>query len=434
MSGINIQFDLHPAQMEVFQDQTRYRVLVAGRRFGKTHDAVAEGSCAALDPENRKHQPVYLIAPTQPQAKLLYWRPLIDKLHPLIVSTNVNEGLIHLKNGVMIGVKGADNPDSLRGVGLWAAILDEIGTMKAPVWEEIIRPALADSKGRALFIGTPPYGRNHLYEMFQLGQDPDQPEWKSWRFTTYDNPFIDRAEIEALRRSLSTTTFRREILAEFVTAGAGRIKEEWIKISEVEPSKGGKLVAVDLAGFAGVANPQNARQKLLDEHVIVTAKVTPEKDQTDSWWIKNVRHGRWGIKDCATMIVDTLHDEEPMAWGMERGALFNAVWPMIQEEAMRRKLLIPPPQPLTHQNRIKTERILWALEARFEHGKIIFNKGDWNWDAIDQIVNFPAPMIHDDIPDAMSYIAQLAQGRVFEDFSEVEDTPYWTPVDEDIGF
>lgn len=450
MSEVNIQFDLHPAQMQVFRDPARFRVLVAGRRFGKTHLAVAEAGCAALDPKNIKRQPVYLIAPTQPQAKILYWRPLLDKLHPLIVHTNVNEGLITLNNGVMIGVKGADNPDALRGVGLWSAILDEIGTMKAPTWEEIIRPALADSKGRALFIGTPPLGRNHLYTMFEYGKNPDMREWKSWKFTTYDNPFIAPEEIAAMKGAMSTSVFRREVLAEFVTGGGGQIKEEWIKIDREEPKRGGYVVTVDLAGFAEVGKTATAKQKQLDQTAIVAAKIVPgaalptEKMKegkeiaryydTDSWWIKNVEFGRWGIKDTARKIVDVLRIVQPIAWGMERGALFNAVLPLIDEEAMRQRVDLARPEPLSHENRIKNERILWNLEGRFEHGKITFNEAPWNWEAIDQLVNFPAPMVHDDIPDAMAYIAQLAQGRVFEDFSEVEESPYWTPLDSDIGF
>ena len=88
---IQIKFKLHAAQMQVFCDHARFRVLAAGRRFGKSYLAVAEAACAALDPANLLRQPVFLIAPTQPQAKMIYWRQLIDKLHAVIANTNVNE-------------------------------------------------------------------------------------------------------------------------------------------------------------------------------------------------------------------------------------------------------------------------------------------------------------------------------------------------------
>ena len=432
--GIEITFALHPAQLEVFNDKTRFRMLVAGRRFGKTYLAIAEAAIAALDTRNKLRQPVFLIAPTQPQAKMLYWRPLLNKLHAVIVSTNVNEGLIYLNNGVVVGVKGADNPDALRGPGLYFAVLDEYASMKPYVWGEIIRPALADSSGRAMFIGTPA-GRNHFYDMFMESSRGDDPEWKAWHYESIHNPFLPAGEIEKARRSMSSAAFNKEFRASFETGSGGAIKAEWIKIDELEPKKEGYwFVAVDLAGFTGVEKVMTSKQKQLDEHVIVVAKVMLEKDGTDCWWVKDIKRGRWGTKDAAKHIVDALTSAEPSAWGMERGALYNAVLPQINEEALRRKISLKAPVPLTHENRIKAERILWAIQGRFEHGKITFNRAPWNRDAEDQLTQFPSRMVHDDIPDALSYIAQLSQGRVFEDFGDLEAEPYWKPQDASIGY
>jgi len=432
--GIEIKFALHPAQMQVFGDKTRFRMLVAGRRFGKTYLAIAESACAALDPANKLKQPVYLIAPTQAQAKQLYWRPLLDKLHAVIVSTNVNEGLIYLDNSVVVGVKGADNPDALRGPGLYFAVLDEYASMKPYVWGEIIRPALADSEGRAMFIGTPA-GRNHFYDMFVDASRGDDPEWKAWHFESIENPFLPAGEIEKARRSMSSAAFNKEFRASFETGSGGAIKAEWIKIDDVEPKKQGYwFVAVDLAGFTGIEKAQTSKQRQLDEHVIVIAKVLVEKDGTDSWWVKDIQKGRWGTKETARRVVDAIESVEPTAWGMERGALYNAVLPEIHGEALRRKLTLKEAVPLSHENRIKSERILWAIQGRFEHGKITFNRAPWNRDAEDQLTQFPSRMVHDDIPDALSYIAQLSQGRVFEDFSDMADEPYWRPQDASIGY
>ena len=427
--GVQIKLSLHPSQTAVFHDKTRFRVLVAGRRFGKSHLAIAEATCAALDPANLLRQPVFLIAPTQPQAKLIYWRQLIDKLHEVIVSTNVNEGIIMLNNGVMIGVKGADNPDALRGPGLWMAILDEYASMKPYVWSEIVRPALADSSGRALFIGTPA-GRNHFYDLFEMANKGDEPDWKAWHFESIENPFLPKGEVEAARRTMSSASFNKEFRASFSTGSGGAFKAEHIKIvgDEAEPKGGQWFVAVDLAGFSGIEKPVTARQRLLDEHVIVVAKVTPD----DDWYVKDIFKGRWGVKETATRIVTAVEETQPTAWGIERGALMNAVLPYIDGAAREKKLALPRPEPLTHENRIKNERIIWALQGRLEHGKISFRRAAWNKDVEDQLTQFPSTMVHDDIPDALSYIAQLSQGRVVEDFGEVED--YWKPVDEAIGF
>lgn len=427
--GIKIQFDLHSAQMQVFRDRTRFRILAAGRRFGKSHLAVAEASCAALDESNLLRQPVFLIAPTQPQAKLIYWRQLIDKLSPVIVSTNVNEGLITLQSGVLVGVKGADNPDALRGPGLWAVVLDEYASMKPYVWGEIIRPALADSRGRALFIGTPA-GRNHFYDLYEMAALELDPEWKAWHFESIENPYLPTGEVEAARRSMSSAAFNREFRASFATGSGGSFKADHLKFDGVEPKDGQWFVAIDLAGFAGIEKATTSKQRLLDEHVIVTAKVTPD----DDWYVHAIERGRWGVKDTAARIVDAVELAEPTAWGMEGGALKNAVMPYIMDEARRRKLMLASPAPLSHENRVKNERIIWSLQGRLEHGRISFKRAVWNRDVEDQMTQFPSTMVHDDIPDALSYIAQLSQGRVLQDFGDLGDKPYWTPVDADIGF
>lgn len=426
--GIQIKFDLHAAQMQVFQDRTRYRLIAAGRRFGKSHLAIAEAGCAALDPANLLRQPVFLIAPTQPQAKLIYWRPLIEKLSPVITSTNVNEGLITLQSGVLVGVKGADNPDAMRGTGLWFAALDEYASMKPYVWPEIIRPALVDSCGRALFIGTPS-GRNHFYDLFEMAKMELDPEWKAWHFESVENPYLPTGEVEAARRSMSAAAFNREFRASFATGSGDSFKAEHLKFDGVEPKNGQWFVAVDLAGFADIEKAATSKQLLLDEHVIVTAKVTPD----DAWYVKDIAHGRWGIKETAKRIVDALVDAEPTAWGIERGALYNAVMPYIMDEARRRNIMPPSPVPLSHENRVKNERIIWALQGRLEHGRVSFAKAAWNREVEDQMTQFPSKMVHDDIPDALSYVAQLSQGRVLQEFADIADEPYWRPVDEDIG-
>ena len=430
---IKINLSLHNAQMEVYKDPTRFRIVVAGRRFGKSHLAIAEACCAALDEQNVLRQPVYLIAPTQPQAKIIYWRQLIDKLYPIIVNTNVNEGHITLNNGVLIGVKGADNPDTLRGPGLWFAVLDEYASMKPFVWNEIIRPALADSRGRAMFIGTPA-GRNHFYTIYEHARMGDDPDWKAWHFESILNPYLPAGEIEAARRTMSTAAFNKEFRASFATGSGGVFKAEHLKIVDVgdEPKDGQWFVAVDLAGFADLEKAVTSKQKLLDEHVIVIAKATRDKDSDDDWFVKDVQKGRWGVKETATRIVDAVEKTQPTAWGIERGALFNAVMPYIDDEARRRRLALSRPVPLTHENRIKNERIVWALQGRFEHGKIKFLRAPWNAEAEDQLTQFPSKLVHDDIPDALSYIAQLSQGRMIEDFEDVED--YWKPQDEAVGF
>ena len=231
---------------------------------------------------------------------------------------------------------------------------------------------------------------------------------------------------------MSSAAFNKEFRASFETGSGGSFKAEHIKIvgPEAEPKGGNWFVAVDLAGFAGLERATTSKQRLLDEHCIVVGKVTPD----DDWFIKDIQKGRWGIKETAHKIVDIIENVQPTACGIERGALMNAVLPYIMDVARAKNMYPPAPVPLTHENRIKNERIVWALQGLLEHGKVSFLRAPWNMDLEDQLTQFPSKMVHDDIPDALSYIAQLAQGRVGEDFSEEADVPYWTPLDEQIGF
>ena len=102
-------------------------------------------------------------------------------------------------NGRKILVRGADNQDSLRGVSLTYLVMDEVAFIKAEIWERVLRAALSDKKGRAMFISTPS-GRNHFYEWFQLGQSGNDEDWKSWHFTTADNETIPLIEVVTTRR------------------------------------------------------------------------------------------------------------------------------------------------------------------------------------------------------------------------------------------
>ena len=162
----------------------------------------------------------------------------------VIQSSHINNLEITLVNGAKIYIRGADRPDTLRGVSLTFVVLDEYADMEPIVWEQIIRAALSDKKGDALFIGTPK-GRNHFFDIYQIGlEDSDQydPQYKSWSFTTEDNELIDPSEIEAARRTLSSFAFKQEYLASFPNAGTDTFKEDWVKYGN-EPKEGSYYMA-----------------------------------------------------------------------------------------------------------------------------------------------------------------------------------------------
>ncbi len=406
-----LDFKLLRWQSEVFNDNHRFKVVAAGRRCGKSRLSAVTLLIEALNcPEGSS---VMYVAPTLGQARSIIWDLLHDLGRPVIKSSHVNNLEITLINGRKILVRGADNPDSLRGVSLTYLVLDECAFIKQDVWEKILRAALSDKKGRALFISTPS-GRNWFYDTFKLGQSGEDEEWKSWHKTTADNETIDPKEIEAAKRTLSSFAFKQEYLSSFDTSGADVFKQEWFKLGD-EPQYGSYVVAIDLAGFEEVAKNAGASKKRLDESAIAIAKIADNGD----WWIAKIVHGRWDIRETAVKILQTIRDYEPIAVGIERGALKNAVLPYLND-LMRKNNIYAHIQDLTHGNKKKTDRVVWSLQGRLEHGRITFNE-DEDWSEFeDQLVMFPTAGVHDDLVDALSYVDQLAIVSYQQDYEEDE--------------
>jgi hypothetical protein len=352
------------------------------------------------------------------QSRQIIWDLLLDLGREVIQSSHVNNLDITLINGARIYVRGADRPDTLRGVSLTYAVLDEVADIKPEAWEQVIRASLSDKRGRALFIGTPK-GRNWFYDTFKLGENEDDPDWKSWHFTTADNPLIDQKEIESAKKTLSTFAFKQEYMASFTNAGSDIFKEEWLKYG-VEPDYGSYFIAVDLAGFEEVAKQAANSKKRLDESAISIVKVTDD----GKWFVKKIEHGRWDIRETAAKILMAIRDYRPLSVGIERGALKNAVLPYLSD-LMRKNNTFAHIVDLTHGNRKKADRIIWALQGRFEHGRIVLNSEE-DWDEfVDQLILFPAQGVHDDLPDSLSYIDQLA----VTSYMEEDDSEEWQPVD-----
>ena len=417
-----LNFSLLNWQQQVFKDPTRFKVIAAGRRCGKSRLSAVTLLIEGINcPEGSS---VMYVAPTLGQARTIIWDLLMDLGRPIIKSAHVNNLEITLVNGRKILVRGADNPDSLRGVSLTYLVMDEVAFIKPEIWEKVLRAALSDKKGRAMFISTPS-GRNHFYDWYQLGQSGNDEEWKSWHFTTADNETIDPKEIEAAKRTLSSFAFKQEYLSSFDNAGAGLFKEEWIKFGE-EPTHGSWYIAVDLAGFEDVAKNANASKKRLDQSAIAVVKVTED----GKWYVEKIEAGRWDIQTTAVNILKNIREYEPLAVGIERGALKNAVLPYLSD-LMRKNNCYAHIADLTHGNKKKVDRVVWALQGRFEHGRIILNAEEDFDEFVDQLLMFPTPNVHDDLPDALSYIDQLAVTSYFDGEDDQDD---WEALDVVSGY
>lgn len=210
---------LHPKQSEVLHDPRRFKVIVAGRRWGKT---ALSKTTLIINAAKKKRQRVWYVAPTYRMAKQIMWDDLVNSIpKEWIVKVHNTELSIRLKNGSVIELRGADRPDTLRGVEINYLVLDEYQEMHPDVWSKVLRPTLAKSRGHALFIGTPK-GYANLYDLYCLGQDPKASQWMAWQFPTITSPFIPESEIEQARQDMDEKSFRQEFEASFETM-SGRV-------------------------------------------------------------------------------------------------------------------------------------------------------------------------------------------------------------------
>lgn len=416
MATLNVT--LHPAQLDIFKSPKRFKIVCAGRRFGKTYL-----SAWVLITEGLKSttKDVAYVAPTFEMARKIIWEDLKRLGRDVITQVHENTAVITLVNGRKIHLKGADRPDTLRGVGYSYVVLDEYASMKPAVWELALRPTLADVKGGALFIGTPA-GKNWFYDLFVEAQNDE--EWGAWIFKTTDNPFIDRKEIDVAQRNMSSAAFRQEFEASFESFASGIFKEEWVQYGEEEPSEGNFYIAVDPAGFEEVAKEAANKKQRLDETAIAVVKVN-----TNGWYVKEILHGRWNIRETSIRILRASQKYNAQAVGIERGSLKNALIPYLEDQ-MRRLGFYPRIEDLTHGGRKKTERITWALQGRFEHGRITLERGEWNRAFTNQLLDFPNPLTHDDLLDALAYIDQIA----ITDYAQNFDYEDWEPLDPIAGY
>jgi len=199
-------------QQTISNDPARFRVVAAGRRFGKTFLAINELAKYARHPKRR----VLAIANTYRQIKGTVWDELKEQLAPLNWIKKINESDLHIElvNGSRIYLRSADNKEALRGAKYDFIVLDECADMHPDTWFSVLRPTLSDTGGHALFIGSPK-GRNWFYDLWLQGNATD--DWSSYQYTTIEGGNVPQEEIEAAKRDLDQRRFEQEYLGQFVS-------------------------------------------------------------------------------------------------------------------------------------------------------------------------------------------------------------------------
>lgn len=255
--------DFHPSQLKIYESDARFKVVCAGRRFGKSElSVISMMYFALLHPRSK----VVYFAPTIKQAREIVWDNL--KLYCKdagIIDGEPNESRLEvqiknidkqgnlLPSNSLIWLKGVDNIESARGNKIDYLIMDEVASMKNwnYMWNKVLRPTLTDTKGQALFISTP-VGFNHFYEMFNRAET--DPDYASFRFTSYDNPFIPVEELEKAKQEISEDAFKQEYMAEFVSV-SGQVYKEFDVVKQFTPVSYDPFLDLHVSIDFGVNDP-----------------------------------------------------------------------------------------------------------------------------------------------------------------------------------
>ena len=203
-----LELELHVAQQQVFESEARFKVIAAGRRFGKTLLAAAKAiEVAASKPD----AVVWWVSPSHDQSRMAL-RMVAKAIPQRHREVNKTLSEIYLSNGGRIAFKSGERSDNLRGEGLDLVIVDEAAFVSESLWTQAIRPTLSDKNGKALLISTFD-GENWFYDLYRFALDPRNEQWEGWRFPTSSNPYIPAEEIAEAQRNLPKEVFGQEYLA-----------------------------------------------------------------------------------------------------------------------------------------------------------------------------------------------------------------------------
>jgi hypothetical protein len=259
----------HQSQLEVHSSNKRFRIVVAGRRFGKSLLASRECMAWMIKP----NQMVWIVAPTYELTKKVFREVFWGFHHHLtkwVKKSSEADLSIELANGSILKCKSADNPVSLLGEGLNFLIIDEASRVPEQVWNEALRPTLTDKKGEVLLISTP-QGMNWFQQAFVRGQDPNEKDYQSWQFPSGTNPHLPQDEIAEAKRTLPERVFKQEYLAEFVS-DAGTVfrnVDNCIKGTIEEPQPNTRyILGVDLGKFQDFTVIVVLKQEAGHSHIV----------------------------------------------------------------------------------------------------------------------------------------------------------------------
>jgi predicted phage terminase large subunit-like protein len=371
----------HRAQIEIATDDRRYKVVAAGRRFGKG----VLGISAAFRYASRGGKCRWIAPSYASDSYQSGWRlatSLANQIPGVVIHLQKREFSFERIGGGWLQFRTAEEPDSLRGEGIDFVVFDEAAHIDLEdLWEQCVRPSLMDRRGDAWFISTP-YGFNYFNNLFLRSRDKE--DWASFQFPTSANPHIDFAEISELRASLPALVARQEIDAEFVQLAGALFKRQNIHVIDTEPIGVSWVRSWDLAFTEKTTSDWTAGVKMgmtMDSTIVIADVVSGQME-----WPDAVRC----ISNTAKI------DGTAVRQGIE---CVSAQVGVLQT-LLRDPLLLAHTFTPIEVHRDKLTRAL-PLVARSEQGKLAIVRGNWNQKFLDELCAFPEGL-HDDQVDACS--------------------------------
>lgn len=332
---------------------------------------------------------IWWVAPSHPVASEI-WRDLKKACRGAWVDKSEIERRIELASGGAVTVKSADNPDSLVGVGLDGAVIDEAATVHEEAWKTSIRPALSDRQGWAGFIGTPK-GFNWLHTLYM--EADHLPGWERWQLPSNENPMLTTEELAAAQREMGSIRFSQEYGAQFTAAGLGMFRREWFELVEAAPAKAKRVRSWDKAGTAGAGN--------------WSAGVLMSKTPEGIYYVEDVVKGQWSSGQRNLVIDQTAEldavkhgrieiwfEQEPGSGGKESAEISVKRLAGFNVHA----------QPSTGDKAVRAA----PFAAQCEAGNVKVLKRPWASGYIDELETFPNGQTDDQVDASAAAFNKLA--------------------------
>ena len=389
--------ELHEAQQTVKDDPARWKILCAGRRFGKSRLGVQLCLEQALDGGR-----VWWVAPTFAIARV-GWRDVVAAASEFPKEAGVNIKIgdmeVTFPSGGSISVKSADNPQRLRGEGLNYLVMDEAAFVREETWTEVLRPTLTENKGQALFISTPIGMDNWFYHLWEKAEKAE--DWARFQYPTVANPIIDPAEVESAREDLGELVFAQEYLAEFISEGAQIFRSSWFNYYKPGVgtlwADGKKYKESELQRFATVDLAVSTKESA--DYTVISCFGYHADD--DKLFMLDMFRERVEAPDIVPQI-ERMVGIHNLEWvGIERAGYQLAIVQFARRQGIKIKEL--------RADKDKRSRAL-PLSAKMERGLVYFPKNaDWVSEVERELLTFPIG-VHDDIVDTLAY-ATLAGNK-----------------------